>query len=205
MDITEQLVAIFGDRLKVNEPMSKHTNFRIGGPARWFAEVKSAEELSRAMKVLKENRFANANESANANQFAYYILGAGSNTLVSDEGVTGIVLQMAMRDVAIQGTTVVAGAGAISAGLARQTAEAGLAGFEWAISLPGTVGGAVRGNAGCFGGEMKDVVRSVHVWRDDQILELGLNDLAFAYRDSAIKHSNDIIIDATLELRPGNA
>lgn len=205
MDITEQLVAIFGDRLKENEPMSKHTNFRIGGPARWFAEVKSAEELSRAMKVLKENGFANANELANANQFAYYILGAGSNTLVSDEGVTGIVLQMAMRDVAIQGTTVVAGAGAISAGLARQTAEAGLAGFEWAISLPGTVGGAVRGNAGCFGGEMKDVVRSVHVWRDDQILELGLNDLAFAYRDSAIKHSNDIIIDATLELRPGNA
>ncbi len=204
MDLTEQLRAIFGDRLKENEPMSKHTNFRIGGPAKWFAEVKSVEELERAMKVLNENAFANANRLANANGFAFHVLGGGSNTLVSDEGINGLVLQMAMRHIKSDGTTVTAGAGAISAGVARATAEAGLAGFEWAISLPGTIGGAARGNAGCFGGEMKDVVRSVRVWRDGQILELGLSELGFAYRDSAIKHSNDIIIDVTLELRPGD-
>jgi UDP-N-acetylmuramate dehydrogenase len=191
-EITEQLRAIFGDRLKENEPMSKHTNFRIGGPAKWFAEVKSIEELTRAIAVVRET------------PVSFYVLGGGSNTLVSDEGIDGLVLQMAMRDVKIDGTTVTVGAGAISAGLARQSAEAGLAGFEWAISLPGTIGGATRGNAGCFGGEMKDSVRSVRVWRDGALVELSPQELNFAYRDSAIKHSNDIIVEVTLELRPGD-
>lgn len=192
MDINEQLQAIFGERFKANEPMSKHTNFRIGGPARFYVEIKSVEELGRAIAIA---------EDAN---LPFFVLGGGSNTLVSDEGINGLVLQMAMRDVKIDGTTVTVGAGAISAGLARQTAEAGLAGLEWAISLPGTIGGAVRGNAGCFGGEMKDVVKSVRVWRAGQLIDLSASELNFGYRDSAIKHSKDIIVEATFVLTPGN-
>jgi UDP-N-acetylmuramate dehydrogenase len=92
----------------------------------------------------------------------------------------------------------------MSAAVARQTANAGLAGMEWAISLPGTVGGAVRGNAGCFGGEMKDVVRSVRALRDDKVVELGKDELRFGYRDSALKRTSDIVLSMTLELRHGD-
>lgn len=202
MTITPQLQSIVGSRLLENEPMSKHTNFRIGGSAKWFVEIRSLDELTRVLAVSHEHGLAT------------FVFGGGSNLLVSDNGFDGIAIKMAMRTYDIQGTRVRTDAGVLSSGLARATANAGLKGLTWAISLPGTVGGGVRGNAGCFGGEMKDRLVSVQVLRRGftgalapscEIIELSRDELAFGYRESAIKHSNDIVLSATFELEEGDA
>lgn len=191
-DITNELKNLFGERLKEQEPMATHVNFRIGGPARWFTDVRTVEELQQAVELCEQN------------EVPYFVLGGGSNTLVSDEGFEGVVLKMALRSFEIEGNTVIADAGVISASLARATATAGLAGFAWAISLPGTIGGAVRGNAGCFGGETKDYLTKVLVLRDGALLEIPKEELKMGYRDSAIKHSNDIVVRAWFELPEGD-
>lgn len=184
---------VFGDRFKQDESLAKHLNFRIGGPAKWFVEVRTIEELQHALSVAKEE------------DLETFVLGGGSNTLASDEGFDGLVIKLALRNFQINGTTVVADAGVISAALARETAKAGLEGFAWAISLPGTIGGGVRGNAGCFGGEMKDTVTKVEVLRDGEIIEVPASDMQFGYRDSAVKHNNDIVLRVWMELKPGDA
>lgn len=198
-NITKNLQSIFGDRLKQNEPLSKHTNFRIGGPAQWYVEARSVEELKKAI------------ESAQDAGVPWHVLGGGSNTLASDEGFDGLVIQLGIRQFQIDPSTgsgqeakVIAEAGVISSALARATAQAGLAGFEWAISLPGTIGGAVRGNAGCFGGEMKDVVVSVKLLRSGVVIDVPVAELKFGYRESTLKHSDDIVLSATLQLTPGD-
>ncbi len=175
-----------------NEPMSKHTNFRIGGPATWFVEVKTVPELQKVLAIAREH------------ELKTFVFGGGSNMLVSDTGFDGIAIKMAMRTYDIQGTRVRADAGVLSSGLARATANAGLKGLTWAISLPGTVGGGVRGNAGCFGGEMKDHCTSVLIHRYGKLVELTKEDLKFGYRESAVKHSNDIILSVTFELEEGD-
>ncbi len=192
-DLTQPLRDLFGARLKLDEPMSRHTHFRIGGPARWFVEAKTEEEIVRALASAKEAGVPT------------FVLGGGSNTLVSDQGFGGLVVQVAMRGISIDGTTVTAGAGVPSAALARSTADAGLEGLEWMITLPGTVGGAVHGNAGCFGGETKDRLSSVRLLRDGSIIDVAPSALAFGYRDSALKHSSDVVLRATFVLRAGDA
>lgn len=188
----DNLQLIIGERFKENESMSKHTNFRIGGPARWFVEVRTVDELKSVLDVVSEHHIS------------LFILGGGSNTLVNDAGFGGLVIKMAMREILIDGTRVKADAGVLSSALARTTAKAGLAGLAWMISLPGTVGGAVRGNAGCFGGETKDHLIEAEVLRDGQVISLTKDALAFAYRESAIKHNHDVILSATFELKPGD-
>lgn len=192
-DITNELKTIFGDRLKENEPLAKHLNFRIGGPARWFTDVSTIEELEHAIAICKQH------------DVPYFVLGGGSNTLAADEGFDGVILKIAMRDYQIHGNTVIADAGVISASLARVTANEGLAGFAWAISLPGTIGGAVRGNAGCFGGETKDYLTKVDVLREGEVVTLTKDELKMGYRESAIKHSDDIVLRAYFDLPEGNA
>ena len=191
MTISQRLTQIVGARLQENEPMNKHTNFRIGGPAKWFVDVKSVEELKDVLEVARESGIA------------FMILGGGSNILVNDAGFDGIVIKISMRSYEIHGTTIKAQAGVLTCGLARATAMHGLAGLTWAISLPGTVGGAVRGNAGCFGGEMWDHLASVEVLRDWEVLEVSKRDLAFGYRDSSFKHNHDVILSVTFELAHG--
>ncbi|MBI2473509.1 UDP-N-acetylmuramate dehydrogenase [Candidatus Uhrbacteria bacterium] len=192
MTISQQLTNIVGNRMTENEPMSKHTNFRIGGPAKWFVEVRSLSELQEVLNVVKNH------------QLSFFVLGGGSNILVSDQGFDGVVVKMAMRTYEIQGNRVRSDAGVLASALARATATHGLKGLAWAISLPGTVGGGVRGNAGCFGGEMKDCLVSAVVLRDGELIELKKEDLAFGYRESIIKHSRDIIVSATFELQEGD-
>lgn len=185
-------------RIREHEPMSRHTNFRIGGPARFYVEARTAEEI------------AHATAAARDVGIPWFVLGGGSNTLAADAGFDGLVIQLASRDIRVDGTRVIAGAGAISAAVARAAGDAGLTGFEWAISLPGTIGGAVRGNAGCFGGETKDVVESVSFFspsRGEGERE-GVGSMTnaqggFAYRHSTFKeHPEWVILEATLVLRP---
>ncbi|MDO8463006.1 MAG: UDP-N-acetylmuramate dehydrogenase [bacterium] len=149
--MTTMLRDVFGERVREQELMAKHTNLRVGGPARWFVVARSSDEVLSAIGAARTHRKQ------------WCILGGGSNTFVADAGFDGVVIQMAMREVVVEGMTVTAGAGAVSAAVALTAGRAGLSGFEWAISLPGTIGGAVRGNAGCFGGETCDVIREVTV------------------------------------------
>ncbi len=196
MDI-KHLKERFGDRLRENEPLSKHVNIRIGGPARWYLEARSSEEIVEAVRAAK------------ADVVRFAILGGGSNTLPSDEGFDGLLIQAANRNWSIesnlkpQTSNVYAEAGVLSAFLARKTAEAGLTGFDWAVSLPGTIGGAVRGNAGCFGGETKDAVVEVETLRPDgSVVRYANAECDFGYRDSIFKHHDEIILSATLALKP---
>lgn len=187
-----KLSAIFGDQLKENEPMSKHTNFRLGGNARWFAVAQSEEEILRALDVCDEHGIP------------WMVTGGGSNMLVADEGYPGLMIQLGMRKIAVEGTRVTAEAGVLSVALARAMAEAGFKGFAWAISLPGTIGGAVRGNAGCFGGETAEYFVSARVIRHGRIVEMSKEELAFGYRDSILKHEPGIVLSATFEFPRGN-
>ncbi len=191
--MTESLRHIVGSRVLENELLSKHTNFRIGGPAKWFVEVRTMEELQQVIDLAKTNRIP------------FVVFGGGSNTLASDAGFDGIVIKIAMRTYEIHGTRVVAQAGVLSSALARATANAGLKGLTWAISLPGTVGGGVRGNAGCFGGEMKDRLVSVEVLRGGKVEKVDKVDLKLGYRESVLKHTDDIVLSATFELEEGDA
>ncbi len=193
--IADKLRDRFTTWFKENEPLAKQVNFRIGGPARYFVEARSTLELIDAVKLAQEN------------SLPFFILGGGSNTLVSDEGFSGLVIKAANRNVRLEGTSVIAEAGAIAASVARLTADKGLHGFEWAISLPGTVGGGVRGNAGCFGGEMKDVVTSVKLLRQGKVIEVPATEMHFAYRHSLLKdkeHKGDVVLEVTIKLAPGD-
>ncbi|MBI4434070.1 UDP-N-acetylmuramate dehydrogenase [Candidatus Uhrbacteria bacterium] len=198
MDIALLLKEQFGTRLRIDEPMRLHTNFRIGGPARYYVDARTTEEVVAAITT------------AARVGIPWVVLGGGSNALVADTGFPGLVLQMANRQIAIDGTTVTAGAGAITAAVAREAGAAGLAGYAWAVSLPGTIGGAVRGNAGCFGGETKDVVREVRVLRCSAGGEWGVGTLSgevcgFRYRHSLFKEHHDwVILEVVLALRVGD-
>lgn len=195
MNFSDELSARFGAQYKEHEPLAKHVNFRIGGPARHFVEAKTSTDIIDAVAL------------ANKCGVAWFVLGGGSNTLVSDAGFDGLVIKAANRTLKIDGTRVMAEAGVISAAVARATAERGLRGFEWAISLPGTMGGAVRGNAGCFGGETKDSVESVRVLHDGVVQTLRRDEVQFEYRHSIFKtpeRAHDVILDVTLLLREGD-
>ncbi|HVM91019.1 MAG TPA: UDP-N-acetylmuramate dehydrogenase [Verrucomicrobiae bacterium] len=174
------------------ELMSKHTNFRVGGPARLYVIAQTPDEAMQAI------------EEAKTKNMPFYVFGGGSNLLVSDQGFDGMMIQMANRGLKIDGQRVMADAGAITALVARQSVDAGLTGFEWAIGVPGTIGGAVYGDAGCYGGEMRDVVESVDALRlsDGQRVTLSNADCGFGYRASMFKREPHVIFGVTLKLEP---
>lgn len=177
-----------------NEPMAKHTSFRVGGAARLYVVANSSDDLVKAV------------QAAQALALPWFVYGGGSNLLVADAGYEGVVIQAANRALTIEGTSVTVEAGMITALVARKTVEAGLAGFEWAIGVPGTIGGAVYGNAGCFGGEMKDAVTSVDVYDPikDERKTVPSADCGFGYRDSAFKRQQVLILGTTLTLAPAS-
>ncbi|MEK9155549.1 MAG: UDP-N-acetylmuramate dehydrogenase [Patescibacteria group bacterium] len=194
MTLADKFRERFGAQCKEHEPLARHLNIRIGGPAAFFVEARSTQDLIDAVNM--------------AQSFAvdYFILGGGSNTLVADEGFSGLVIKAANRALRIEGERVFAEAGVIAAAAARASAEAGLRGFEWAISLPGTIGGGVRGNAGCFGGEIRDTLESARILRRGEVLTLSNDELQFAYRHSLLKEegNDDVVLDVVLKLMSGN-
>lgn len=192
MSSPTHLVNAFGERVKKDEPLAKHVHIRIGGPADFYVEAKSSEEIVQAV------------EAAVLDQLPFAIFGGGSNTLPSDDGFRGLVIQAANRGWSVDGASVTAEAGVPTGFLARKTAEAGLTGLEWAVSLPGTIGGAVRGNAGCFGGEIKDTLESVEILRViDGRAERSVcknEECGFGYRESRFKRSGDVVLSAKFTL-----
>ncbi|HEY5220790.1 MAG TPA: UDP-N-acetylmuramate dehydrogenase [Candidatus Paceibacterota bacterium] len=183
-------------RLKENIPLSKFSHYKIGGPARFFFDAKSAKELQWAVKQAKVRKLR------------VFVLGGGTNVLIRDDGFDGLVLRPTIKDIKVKGTTITVGAGVMMADLLKFATAHSLAGLEWAGGLPGTVGGAVRGNAGCFGGEIKDVVASVESFdiKKMKIARRTGKQCAFAYRDSIFKKKNgaEIITHVTFSLARGN-
>ncbi|MEK7473188.1 MAG: UDP-N-acetylmuramate dehydrogenase [Patescibacteria group bacterium] len=173
-----------------NEPMAKHTSFRVGGAACLYFVAPSSDAMLQAV------------QAAMNLHIPWLVYGGGSNMLVADEGYEGVVIQAANRGISVDGETVHAEAGAITALVARQSVDAGLTGFEWAIGVPGTIGGAVYGNSGCYGGEMRDVVRTVDVFRlrDGQRVRLTNDECRFGYRTSLFKHEPHLIFGCAIEL-----
>ena len=176
----------------LGEYMWDHTSFRIGGAADVYVRPLSEEGLLVTLDNCRRQRVP------------YRIIGKGTNLLVSDRGIRGAVIDMTGLDgISADGTRITAGCGAALVSLANY-AERALSGLEFAAGIPGSLGGGIFMNAGAYGGEMKDVVRSVRVLTPGmEIVDVPAEEAAFGYRDSRIKTSGEIILGAELELVPG--
>ncbi|MGN0491501.1 UDP-N-acetylmuramate dehydrogenase [Ruminococcus sp.] len=195
-EIIFNLAEILGCEARQNEPMSKHTSFKIGGNADAYIKVNNLSKLS---TILKECQDSNVD---------YMILGNGSNLLVSDDGIRGAVIRLDgdfRKITLVDDTTIFCGAGATLAYLCKFALNCGLSGLEFAWGIPGTVGGAVFMNAGAYDGEMKDVVHSVsHISPSGEIGRIEKDSLNFGYRTSVYRNNNMIITGVTLKLKKGN-
>ena len=190
-----QLIEIIEEkRVLCDEPMSKHTTFRVGGPADYFVMPQNTEEVQKVVTLCREN------------SMPYYVLGNGSNLLVSDRGYRGVIVQIykEMNRIQIEGTTIRVQAGALLSKIGSAALEAGLTGFEFASGIPGTVGGAVVMNAGAYGGETKDILKSATVLTPDgAVLTLYNEELELGYRTSVGAKNDYVVLEAEYELLPG--
>lgn len=181
--------------LLANEPMKKHTTFRIGGTADYFVVPRNIEEVKGIIAICKEM------------DVPYYIIGNGSNLLVSDKGYRGVIIQLykEMGDITVDGDVIRAQAGASLAKIANAALEKALTGFEFAAGIPGTLGGACVMNAGAYGGEMKDVLYEVTVLTPEgEVRTLSDEELELGYRTSVIAKKDYIVLEAVLRLKKGS-
>lgn len=195
-EIKQRFCREFGtEQVLFDEPMKKHTTFRIGGPADVFVMPETIEQVQRILDLCREEGLP------------YFVLGNGSNLLVGDNGYRGVIIQMDrnMGEITVKGTEIHASAGALLSSIASAARRSSLAGFEFAGGIPGTLGGAVVMNAGAYGGEMKDVLKSVTVLdKDGSIRELAAEELEMGYRTSIIKKADYIVLGAVIALQNGN-
>lgn len=190
----ELLKIMSEEQVKTEEPMKNHTTFRVGGPAEFFAMPRTAEEVKKVIDLCRRE------------SFPYYIIGNGSNLLVSDQGYRGVVLQIykEMSCIEIEENVIVAQAGALLSAIANKALENGLTGFEFAAGIPGTLGGACVMNAGAYGGEMKDVLKEVTVLTEEgEVLTIPKENLELGYRTSIIARKGYIVLEARIQLREG--
>lgn len=194
--IYETLCGICGAaHVLVREPMSRHTTFRTGGPADLLVQPE-AEQIAPILEVCRNE------------EIPWTVIGNGSNLLVGDGGIRGVVLEIGkqMSDVVIEGTVITAGAGAMLSSIASRAAAAELTGMEFASGIPGSLGGAVVMNAGAYGGEMKDILQKVTVLTPDGTVQtLSVEELELSYRHSIIPEKGYLVISAVLKLQPDNA
>ena len=180
--------------LWVNEPMSAHTTFRIGGPADFLVTPGTAGQLKEILALCREE-----------NQ-PFFILGNGSNLLVGDRGYSGTMICLSrLSAVETEGTCIRAQAGALLSKIAREACERSLAGFEFAAGIPGSLGGAVVMNAGAYGGELKDVLVNVTVMdREGNILKKTPEELCMGYRTSSVLSEEYVVLEAEINLEKGD-
>jgi UDP-N-acetylmuramate dehydrogenase len=192
-------------KFQENISLSKYSNYKIGGRARFFCEPKNEREVTMAVAKAGEMKLP------------IFVLGGGTNLLFRDSGFSGLVIKPAIAKISMgkptaASKTVSVGAGVSMAELLKYATDKSLSGLEWAGGLPGTVGGAIRGNAGCFGGEIKDVIQSVRSFdvKKMKVIERSARECKLAYRDSIFKKSgahgaaNEIILSATFALAKGD-
>ena len=178
-----------------DESMSRHTTFRIGGPADVFVTPKDEKQTAEVLAAVRRSGLP------------FFILGNGSNLLVSDSGFRGVVIRIYrnMSDIVVNGEEITAGAGALLSAIAAAARNADLTGFEFASGIPGTLGGAVVMNAGAYGGEMKDVLVSAKVLTPQgEIKTLALPELKLGYRTSIIKEADLVVLSAVMRFEKGD-
>ncbi len=181
--------------LKLDEPMKYHTTFRIGGAADYYISPPGEEELLASVRILKEEKIP------------FFVMGNGSNLLVSDEGYRGAIIAMGrgMGSIEVEGNCIKAGAGALLSSISAKAREASLTGLEFAGGIPGTLGGACMMNAGAYGGEMKQVLRNVTCMAPSgEVLVLDAEEMELGYRTSVFMKKGYIVLNATMELKEGD-
>ena len=189
-------------RIRENEPMSRHTTFRAGGPARYFVSPAGEEELSGILRLCRRE------------SMPFYILGNGSNLLIADQGFDGVMVEMGEhfswikkkneKSQSEDGVFLEAGSGLQLSRIAREALSESLTGFEFAAGIPGTLGGAVVMNAGAYGGEMRDVLVSARVLAPSgEILCLDMSQLELGYRRSCIPERGYVVLSAVIRLKNG--
>ena len=193
-DVHARLRAVLGDALRTAEPLRHHTTFRIGGPAEWFAAATTPDTLVAALRV------------AHALGIPVHLLGGGSNLLVSDDGLPGLTLVNACARVEFDGAVAHVGAGADYLDLIQRCRDRGLAGLAYAAGIPGTVGGAIVGNAGCYGQDIgARVIECTFATPDGAVVETRPAAwFEFAYRDSRLKRERRVLLSCLLQLEHGD-
>jgi UDP-N-acetylmuramate dehydrogenase len=192
-----EITRALGDKVRHNEFMSLHTSFRIGGPADLYTVAMTAQELVELVTL------------ARTHDMPYLIIGRATNILVADKGIRGLVIGSGGQNICFQDDVVLyAESGALLGDLARESARRGLGGLEWAVGIPGSVGGAIVGNAGAYYGYIGDVMRKATVLTPDgTVRELSAKEVGFGYRTSrfkgqAAKGEQEVILSAEFSLRP---
>ena len=195
-EMRQKFIEIFGNnRVLFDEPMSQHTTFRIGGPADVFVMPENYEQIREVLRLCKEEKLP------------FFVLGNGSNLLVSDSGYRGVIIQMDrnMEEICLDGEEIHACAGALLSSVAVAARNASLTGFEFAGGIPGTIGGAAVMNAGAYGGELKDVLKEVTgMTREGEILTIPADKLEMGYRTSIIKTAGYLVLEAVISLKKGD-
>lgn len=194
--IYESLLNILDkEDIKLDEPMKKHISFRVGGPADILVKPRTEEELKNVLSLIKKENIP------------YLIIGNGSNLLIKDGGIRGIVIEISdnFNAFEIEGNKITVQSGALLSVLGKSILRAELKGFEFAAGIPGTIGGALAMNAGAYGGEMKDMVKSVRLMdTDGNIVEFTNEQMEFGYRKSILSRTDYIVLSAEIELEKGN-
>ena len=197
MDIINLLKEKLGnENVLENEPMSRHTSFKVGGPADIFVKVDSIDKIQYVLNIATDNKLP------------VFVLGNGSNILVTDKGIRGIVCKIGLDKIDVtengKDVFVAVGSGMKNAVLAQKLLSMEVTGFEFASGIPGTIGGAIKMNAGAYGKEMKDiVVSSRYMDHVGNISDLSLEEHEFSYRNSVFHRQNYIILDSILKLKKG--
>lgn len=192
--MTDIILNELGISYKANEPMSLHTSFKIGGGAEYFVEPSNEKELSAVLKATKENNIP------------VTVIGNGSNLLVSDEGIEGVVVStLKMKTIRLLDEThIFAEAGSSLTAVCLFAKNNSLSGLEFAYGIPGSVGGALYMNAGAYGGEMSDVVESAKSLDNGKLVERKVDEIDLSYRHSVYTGNNEIIVGVTFKLKKGN-
>ena len=194
--INRILEVVPADRVLIDEPLANYTSFRIGGPADALVLVDNEEELASVLKIVKASE--------------HILIGNGSNFLVADDGYPGIMIKLQGEfdgaEVCAEGATVRAGGAMLLSNLSAYLTQEGLSGFEFASGIPGSVGGAIFMNAGAYGMEMKDIVKSVRLLKPDgsAIIEKSSEQMDFSYRHSAIQESGEIVLSVEFKFEKDN-
>ena len=181
--------------IKLDEPMKKHISFRVGGPADILVKPRTEEQIKNIIDFAKKENIP------------YIVKGNGSNLLVRDGGIRGIVIEITdnFNSYEIEDKIIKVQSGALLSIIGRAALKQNLKGFEFAAGIPGTIGGALAMNAGAYGGEMKDIVKSVRLMdTDGNIFNFSNEDMQFGYRKSVLSKSDYIVLDAEIELEKGD-
>jgi UDP-N-acetylmuramate dehydrogenase len=192
-EVYERIFGALGDELECDVTLAPYTTFGIGGKAAFFYRAIKPETLVFAVRT------------AQALKMRFLILGGGSNLLLSDAGFEGLVIKNESDDILVGGNNVICQSGALLEDVVDRACMQGLSGLEFAAGIPGTVGGAVRGNAGAFGRAVGDrLIKAVLLTPEGDIKEVGRDHFRFAYRESRLKETKEVLLSVTLRLRKGD-